>query len=278
MLVLSWIYGLRIKMASSITLQNLLDNTLPTQYRDKIFWYASHIKIDDINNQVDIHIDSTNCLVAFDDVVDGLLAMGLNVKTISNLAKLGTQDINNRPMLVSSGTFLWINDKLLVTQRTAAAKFDPSFWTTPAGRCDTTPLKTAYKETAEEIHGFDKVTDELWMPQPTLIYFSDIKANGYEVVNDFPKHIQLQTSTVNTWVDDEQIETAKMWYYYSESVNTLELRVPMYAQVDKELYFKNAEFDTNAGLMSIEELQERDVVPAVDKLIKEIEDENTKYT
>lgn len=257
-------------MVSSITLQSLLDNTLPSQYRDKIFWYASDIKIDDINNQVDIHINSANCLVTFDDIVDELLAMGLNVKTISNLAKLGTQDIDNQPMLVSSGAFLWINDKLLVTQRTADAKFDPSFWTTPAGRCDTTPLKTAYKETAEEIHGFDKVTDELWMPQPTLAYFPDTEVNGYEVVNDFPKHIQLQTSTINTWIDNKKIETAQMWYYYSESVNTLELRVPMYAQVDKELYFENAEFDTNSGLMSIEELQERDVVPAVKNFLIQI--------
>ncbi len=108
------------------------------------------------------------------------------------------------------------------------------------------------------------------MPKPCLPFLTDKTVVDYEVANCFPNGVNVPTATVNTWVDNELVETADMWFCYSQSVNTLELRVPISANIDNELRFEDAEFDTNARLMSVQELQEIDVVPAIDKLIKEI--------
>ncbi len=108
----------------SITLQDLFADTIAQKFRDKVFWFASHIKIDEVNNQVDIYIDSSDCLVAFDDIADEL-----KIKAISQIANIDTtKGMADNPVLVSSGSFLWINDKLVVTQRTADTKYDPLHW------------------------------------------------------------------------------------------------------------------------------------------------------
>lgn len=255
----------------NITIESVLKDQLPDPYRDRVFWYAHHIDIK--TDQINIYIDSKQCLVAFAD-----LAKQLQLPSVEQLSHQGdalTHILSeHKPVLVSSGSFLWINDSLVVTRRNADTSFDPLHWTTPAGRCDVLPVQTAYKETAEEIHGFTTQNDHLWMPEPTLAYLNCDTAQSYPVRHCFPEPFtaKISMATVRTWLDDTCLEQGEMWYYYSRAVNTLELRLPMLASLDAQsIHFQNAEFDSPAKLMTISELKGSKLVPALAQLIKQID-------
>jgi len=62
-----------------------------------------------------------------------------------------------------------------------------------------------------------------------------------------------------------------MWFYYSKEVNTIEFRLPMFANIDeKKLIFSNPEFHTPTALLTIDELIKLQTVPALKKLIEEL--------
>ena len=244
-----------------MNVKKLLDGHITEQYNDKLFWYASKVIIKD--KTVKVYIDNQN-LVTFDDV-------NINVKKISEFTNNKQKNLEYmKSILISSGSFLFINDKLAVTQRELTTTFDPGFWTTPAGRCDRTILETGIKETLEEI--------EIKRDNTTL--FPDIAkqfiSNQYNVEfynTSFENpNLLLKTYDVALYLDNILIEECKSWMYVSEKVNTIEFRIPIFVELNEDdLTFKNPEFGTDAGLKSIEELQKLDLVPALKHLIKEID-------
>ncbi len=244
-----------------INVKKLLQGNIPDKYNDKIFWYASKVEITD--KKVDIYIDNQN-IVGFDDVE-------LNIKKISDLIQLEQHNSNNlENVLISSGSFLFINEKLVVTQRDLNTKYDPGYWTTPAGRCDRTIFDTAIKETIEEIEIRDKHNNVLFpkIAEKFISNDSDIKFYPTSFQN---KKLPIKTYNINLFLDNVLIETTKAWMLFSNGVNTLEFRVPIFTTIKEEnLKFINPEFKTKTGLKTIEELEKLKCVPALAQLLKEM--------
>jgi 8-oxo-dGTP pyrophosphatase MutT (NUDIX family) len=244
----------------SFTVKSLLNNKINKKYNDKVFWYATEVVIkDDI---VSIYINNNN-LVTFDNIE-------LNILKISKLTSIKQKNkyiMNN--VLVSSGSFLFINNKLLVTQRDYLTTFDPGFWTTPAGRCDNNIYETAIKETIEEIEIIKD--NKKYFPNISKIFFTDEKNILFYNAYFENKDISLKMYSIKLYLDGILIEECKSWMYYSEEVNTLEFRIPIFAKLsEKEFIFNNPEFNTDTGLKSIEELRKLEVVPALKKLLEEL--------
>jgi len=189
---------------------------------------------------------------------------------VSKLSQIKQSDENNmNDVLVSSGSFLFINDKLVITQRTANTKYDPLHWTTPAGRCDRTILETGIKETIEEI----SITrdNKTLFPNIAKNFISDTKNIEFYKTSFENKQFPLKVYNINLYLDNILIEKFKSWMYYSKDVNTLEFRIPIFAKLDeKELKFSNPEFGTDTGLKSIEEVERLGLIPALQQLLKEI--------
>lgn len=250
-----------------ITVKSILKNQLPTHLQDKVFLYAE--KVIHKANTINLYIKNEN-VIAFDSY-----AKTLGVHSIQELASLSptlSWDTGEKPVLVSSGSFLWINEKLLITQRTSDTKYDPLAWTTPAGRCDDTPLRTALKETIEEIHIHSEDNkDKLWMPERAKNLIPDsIDVSLYPSTIKFPPSFQSKLTKVKTWLDDKLIEETQLWYLYNESSNTLEFRIPLTASITGCLTYTNPEFHTQTLAVNFRELKHMKVVPAVEQLLREI--------
>jgi len=244
----------------SFTVESLLNGKINKKYNDKIFWYASKVIIDD--DIVSIYINNDN-LVTFDNIE-------LDILKISKLTSIKQKNkfmMNN--VLVSSGSFLFINNKLLVTQRDYLTTFDPGLWTTPAGRCDNNIYETAIKETIEEIEILKD--NKKYVPDISKIFFTDEKDIVFYDVYLENKDISLKMYAIKLYLDGTIIEECKSWMYYSEEVNTLEFRLPIFTKLsENEFIFNNPEFNTDTELKSIEELKKLEVVPALKKLLKEL--------
>ena len=247
-------------MNSEFNVQDLLDGKIDEKYNDRVFWYASEVSIK--GNQVNIYVNNEN-LVTFDDI-------DLDIIKISEFKDTKQQDKNHlKDILVSSGSFLFINDKLVVTQRDLHTKFDPGFWTTPAGRCDRTILDTGIKETIEEI----KIEKNNKILYPDIAKkFITIKENiTFYQTSFYNENKSLKIFNVKLFLDNIEIERCKSWMYCSHKVNTIEFRIPIFAQLDEtELKLSNPEFGTDAGLKSIDELSNLKTVPALNYLIRQI--------
>jgi len=250
-------------MYSDITVKNLLDGRIEDRYSDKVFWYASKVNI--IDNKVKVFIENNN-LVTFDNV-------DLNMCKISELRDKKQKDINDMEnVLISSGSFLFINKKLLVTQRQETTEFDPGFWTAPAGRCDRIIFDTGIKETIEEIE--IKRNGQILYPLVSKPFLGGKKNILFYDTSYYHKFIKLKTYEICLYLDNVLIEECKAWMYFSEEVNTIEFRIPLFTTLnEKELTFSNPEFDTDTELKNLDDLQKLDLVPALEQLIKEIDNE-----
>lgn len=250
----------------TITVHAIISGQLPEKYKDKVFWFAE--KIVKTVDTIDIYIDNKTSITAFDSY-----ATELNVKPISFIssqAHSGSWDAGEIPVLVSSGSFLWINEKLVVTQRTADTKFDPLAWTTPAGRCDDTPVRTGLKETIEEIRLESVKTGKLMMPslaQP--IVPNTLQPDFYPVLVKFPSEFKSKMTRVRTWVDNRLVEDEKLWFMYDKESNTLEFRLPLISKIDEKLSYTNPEFHTDVQTLNFSELEKLHLVPAVKQLLSE---------
>jgi len=244
----------------NLTVKQLLNGEINKNYEDKVFWYASKVIIN--HNQVKVYVDNNN-LVTFDDI-------NLDIKKISeikNLQQPTDNYLNN--VLISSGSFLFINEKLAVTQRDLNTKFDPGFWTTPAGRCDRTILDTGLKETIEEIQ--IERNHKFLYPSITKKFLNIKKNIAFYETGFYNINKPLNLFNVKMFLDNIEIESCQAWMYISKKVNTIEFRIPIFAQLDEdELRLSNPEFGTNTGLKTIEELKKLDTVPALNKLLEEI--------
>ena len=251
---------------NTLTVETVLQGCLPQEYQDKVFWYAD--KVIKKDNIIDIYIDNEKGVTAFDTY-----AVELKVTPIGELVSLassGSWEAGEIPVLVSSGSFLWINEKLVVTQRTADTKFDPLAWTTPAGRCDDTPFRTGLKETIEEIHIRSQQTEQLFIPKIAQSVVPDnFQAHYYSVNISFPEYSLSQLTRVRTWLNKELLEDTQLWFMYSKSSNTLEFRVPIISSIDEKVYYTNPEFHTDVKTLSFSELKLMKLVPAVSHLLSE---------
>ncbi|MBU0656045.1 MAG: NUDIX domain-containing protein [Gammaproteobacteria bacterium] len=251
---------------SHYTVKDLLEGKLPAVYRDKVFWFAERVIQTD--EYINLYINNKTGLTAFEP-----FAQELGVIPVSQLASLSATtswNTGEKPVLVSSGSFLWINGKLLVTQRTADTKYDPLAWTAPAGRCDDTPLRTALKETIEEIHVQSVESGRLWMPdlaRGVLPEGTDV--NFYPTTVAFPYGLDGKLVKSRTWIDNKLIEESMLWMMFSEKSNTIEFRVPLVAAIDENLLYTNPEYHTDVQAVMLEELKEMQLVPAVRQLLSE---------
>ncbi|MEW7990477.1 MAG: NUDIX domain-containing protein [Candidatus Thiodiazotropha sp.] len=197
----------------------------------------------------------------------------MSLPTVDDLAKqspAGKFASGTGPMLVSSGVLLWLNGRLAVTRRSHDARYDPGHWTTPAGRCDSTPRITAFKEAAEEIQVRQPDTGQIWIPREAHKSLQD-KAKEYPTKLGFPPPITAPLVTVQTFLDDTQIEECQMWACFVAHCNTLELRLPLVAQLPFEPELSNPEYGTPALILSHTELRRRDLVPALAFFLEEVQ-------
>lgn len=243
---------------------DLLSANIKNEYEDKIFWFAESVIL--LDGLLTIHINNMNGLVAFDSVAERV-----GCTKISNLITEGNSQEwfkGNCPVLVSSGSFLWINDRLLLTQRTAHTPFDPLSWTTPAGRCDRTPLVTALKETLEEVIIVSQKSSKRLVPDICEYLSIDLNIDTKKIESKigFPDFLQKKLTRVETYLDGKLIEYAELWFMYDEYVNTLELRLPILLYITDELLLSNPEFHTSTSLLDKDEILVLKLVPAVKKL------------
>jgi len=244
----------------NISVSALLNSNVDSNYNDKIFWYASTVDIE--QEHIKVYIQNDN-LVTFDNIA-------LNIKKISELRKIKQTGNKLFNVLVSSGSFLFINNKLAVTQRELTTQYDPGYWTTPAGRCDRTILTTGIKETIEEIE--IKQNDKILYPDIAKPLIETESNNIVFYETSFESSIiSIKTYKVLLFLDNKLIEECKSWVYYSKDVNTLEFRIPIFTKLnEEELTFTNPEFGTNTGLKSIDELKKLKCVPALKQLLEEL--------
>ena len=249
------------------TVRQLLAGNADEELDDRVFWYADTVRV--AGDGLELRVDNVDGIVASPP-----LDRTLGVKSLRDLARRSHApdwDAGFGPVLVSSGTFLFIDGRLAVTRRTDDAEVDPGLWTGPAGRCDRTPYVTALKETAEEIEIRD-AEGRRWVPTPAMPFVSDTAGVVAFPVAERSATIPLRTTAVRLFVNGEAVAEHALWYFFDDVCNTLELRLPLFAQSDGHLSLSNPEYDTPARLCTLAELRGLPAVAAVRQLIKEIED------
>ncbi len=244
---------------SKITVTDLLNKTHPIDLWDKVFWYADKLNIND--KRLDIYVSSKNIT-------------GFNERYNPDIKKLSNAKTSKaKGVLVSSGSFLFINNLLVLTQRTKDTLYDPEKWTSPAGRCDLSPLHTAYAETVEEIAIYDEknrlhILSEckpflpLWARNKEIVLHNQIPFNKSLVLSNLLE--------VNFILDNNLIENGVFWYMYNENCNTLELRKIINIKISEKISLINPEFNTKTILVSIDKARELNTVPALTCFIKNI--------
>jgi len=244
---------------------NLLDGSLDSKYSDKVFWFAERVLIDEINKIIEVYTYSDN-LIKFDDV--DLDFIDNNISEFVKIRQESSKELKN--VLIASGSFLFINDKLLVTQRTADTKYDPLHWTTPAGRSDRSIYITALKETIEEIEIRDG--DKLLYPDITKELVKDRENIEFYKTDSKNKKFNLKIYKTKLFLNNNLIEKKQFWALYSKNFNTLEFRLPIFAYINsiKSLEIKNPEYGTDSNLFSIEKLSKKENVPALKELLLEL--------
>ncbi len=244
---------------SKITVIDLLEKTHPIELWDKVFWYADELNIND--KTLDIYVSNGN-------------VTGFNERYKPDIKKLSNSKTNKeKGVLVSSGSFLFVNNMLALTQRTKDTLYDPGKWTSPAGRCDLSPLNTAYAETVEEIAICDEknrlhILSEckpflpLWARNKEIVLHDQVTCDRSLVFTNLLE--------VNFILDNKLIENSVFWYMYNESCNTLELRKIINIKISEKIFLMNPEFNTKTILVSIDRAREIDTVPALGYFIKSI--------
>jgi len=244
-------------MIVNFNVKELIKGEIDKKLDDKIFWYASKVTIR--QGHIEVYIKNQNLVTDMD----------LKIRKISELGKYRqTNNTNLLNVLVSSGSFLFINNKLAVTQRGLNTQYDPGYWTTPAGRCDRTILTTGIKETIEEIE--IKQNDKILYPDIAK-HLENIDKNVEFYKTSFSRtDIPIKTYKVLQFLDNKLIEECDSWVYYSKDVNTLEFRIPIFTEMNEnELTFRG-EYETDTGLKTIQELRKLNCVPALKKLLEEV--------
>jgi len=243
-----------------IDVKGLFENDIDTKYDDKVFWYASKVIIED--DVISVYTKNEN-IVSFDTCDYD----SIKVSQINCIKQDSQKQMND--VLISAGSFLFINEKLLVTQRQLDTQFDPGFWTNPTGRCDRSIYETAIKETVEEIDIF--CGKKRYLPDITKKYVNDFDDIVFYKTTNSNEKFDLKTTLVKFYFEEKLIEEFKTWYCYISEVNTIEFRLPIFTVLHEEnLTFINNEFNMPVKLKSVEELKSMDLVPSLKKMIEEV--------
>lgn len=222
-----------------------LNNLIGIERDDIAFLYASRVVIDYLKNRIDVEIDKDKCIV-------NMYKNELDLPSIDEIRHENPLivktpykvEIEGR-ILLSSGVITIINNKLLLLQRDAQAKYDPLKWTMPAGRCDRDIEFTAIKEYFEEVFFTDKKGKAVALVpkcknkirSTTLnIYKNTLAKNGvdkknfkkYRAVSRSSKFIDemvlVLTARSNDRYEKIEIFRSKMFVMLDEKYNTLEFR------------------------------------------------------
>ncbi len=139
--------------------------------------------------------------------------------------------------LLSSGVFLWIDNKMVLLRRDAKAQSLAGYWTEPAGRCDALPLKTGLRELNEELlvlSGGAKlafVYDEALADEAVAIKKSQgglgtpIELAQLEVPDHGDSPYLIRIAFV--YLDGRLAETILGPHFFNRRHNTLEVRMPL---------------------------------------------------
>lgn len=256
-----------------------MDDHIPEHRKDELFFYAEQIVHDMEADCWEIHVNPDECLTGYANNVDvphSLEAIGNSDPTVH---KEGSRVIYEGRLLFSAGVILLIDDHMVMQYRDPGAPVDPCRWTSPAGRCDTTPEQTARQELYEEllVLAGDRPAHVVISGEEQLtgVYQQTLRHNGIHspttdwetIPTNRPPRYNSVISTVETYYGNENY-IDKFWAYFDDSSSTLELRYVKEMNVPDSVpmvRFSDAEYSRETALFSQEELQslpDDELVPA----------------
>lgn len=245
-----------------------MQERIPATQRDKRFFYASEIRHDAQNGEWHIRIDPEDCLTGYSDVVDEDPQLGEISDRSLTVREMVDATVYEGPILLSAGVVLCVGDRFVLFERDADAPVAPLTWTSPAGRCDTTPIRTALGELYEELlisaDGRPAVVAPPDHEPVTDVYDRTLRWNGIDTDPDDWVRVDAVTpdqfadlqATVITEYGDERHKTM-FWPYLDETNSTLELRKIYRIETPEDvnsLRFEDAEFDRRTGVLTKSEL------------------------
>ena len=273
----------------------LMNSIIEDEYNDKLCLYANKVIENKENNKVEVFINKEKCIAA-------IKKEGFEYPSVQNIrnSKIEKQYIGD--ILISSGIILFINNQLLLMKRSDDAPYDPSMWTTPAGRCDKDIEYTAFKEFYEEVYFLDRDKKPIFIrTKSSIIDFNSLK-NIYALTlknnkksHTFIKDYICESEEIDWLKETECIQkiresnshticeekVAKMFYYFDEDHSTIEFRKILNINIQNidGIIMYDGEYNRKVKLFSIDEINENNgkYVKCVE-VIKNLYDLNKKTT
>lgn len=251
---------------------------IPATQRDELFFYASEIRGVPESDEWHIQIDPEDCLTGYSDVVNEDPQLGEISDRSLTVREEADAKVYRGPILISAGVVLCVGDRFVLFERDADAPVAPLKWTSPAGRCDTTPIRTALGELYEELlisaDGRPAVVSPPNREPITDVYDETLRSNGVTAEPDEwiridatePDQFADLQATVTTEYGDER-HRSRFWPYLDETNSTLELRKIYRVETpenSRSLRFEDAEFDRRTGVLTKSEflaMDDDDLVP-----------------
>jgi 8-oxo-dGTP pyrophosphatase MutT (NUDIX family) len=265
---------------------NGMDGRIPEDRRDEVFFYAREIHHDERTDEWTVQLDSENCLTGYSDDVD----FSPSVDEISGRSlashEEGETTVYEGPVLLSAGVVLCVNDRFVLFERDADAPVDPLRWTSPAGRCDTTPRRTALKELYEELLVIADGRPALIVPPEgdahEDVYDETLRRNGIHsppedwvrLRADVPEQFRHLYARVTTaYGEDRYVD--EFWPFLDEASSTLELRKVYRIEPGEEvgsLQFEDGEYGRKTEVVTEGELvaMDRDDLVATNRAFRDI--------
>jgi len=236
---------------------------------DKLCLYSDKIVESKEKNQIEVYVNKENCISTIKSSIVDYPSVH-NIRNSKNEKRI----IGN--VLLSSGIILFINNKLLLMKRGEDAQYDPSMWTTPAGRCDRDIEYTAFKEFYEEVYFIEKNKPIFIKISNLSVDYDSLKQIYYSTVNKNQKthqairEIFYETEEVD-WLKETlciqkaresaahtigQEKNAKMFYFFDEEHNTLEFRKIVNIKIKNinELQIFDGEYKRDIALFDMDEI------------------------
>lgn len=256
-----------------------MNDRIPERREDELFFYANRLVYDGETDRWEIHVDPDDCLTGYADAVDVSHPIAAIEDSEPTVRNEGSRVVYEGRLLFSAGVILLIDGHVVLLYRDAEAPVDPCKWTSPAGRCDNTPGRTALQELYEELLVVSDgrpvhiaVPDRETLTGP---YQRTLRNNGiYASTTDWetvtagcPPDYEPVVSTVETHYGDETA-VDEFWAYFNTDSSVLELRYIIEISTPDSIpmiRFEDGEYDRQTALFTHDELQAiptEDLVPA----------------
>lgn len=268
-----------------------MEEFIPESMKDSVFFYANEVVCDRENNRWILKIDSDDCLVRnpnTDADVYTCRETNLDETTpeITEIRSKGpdkiekdTRTLYRGRILFSAGFVVTLDGSVVLTRRGPGASVDPCKWTSPAGRCDSTPSNTGTRELYEELLvsadgapaflsvGLSSSVD------PKSLYVETLRRNGIHAEKndlihldtEFPDRYRSMTATVETRfesdAEDVKRHVGEFWTLYDPNASTLELRRIIEVTVPENISsvsFSDGEYGQPTRLFSKDEFMDTD--------------------